>query len=526
MSRYSKHVNTKVTPQTEKIPGSDQVKNSAGGFVFQLDDFKRLDRFLILGNEGGSYYASEKEMTIKNADVVTRCLKEDGPATIKAIVEISVSGRAPKNDPAIFALAMACASKDPATRKLALEAVPAVCRIGTHLFQFVETVKNFRGWSRSFRAAIGDWYLSKTAEQLAYQIIKYRARHNWTHRDVLRLAHPTPTPALNYVLSFAAGKENKALRPNELIAAFQELQAAETAKEAVRVLRSNPALPWEAIPTTLLGHQEVWEALLPQLPLTAMIRNLGRMTANGLLAPMSDASKTVIDKLGDVEALQAARVHPLAVLVAMKTYESGKGVKGNLTWQPVQQIVDALDDAFYASFKNVQPTGKRWMLALDVSGSMSWSTIAGMPGITPRVASAAMALVTARVERDHFIMAFSDKLQKVGISPRQRLDSVMKSIDGIRMGGTDCALPMIHALETKTKVDTFVVYTDSETWFGGMHPKQALDQYRQKMGIPAKLIVVGMMANEFSIADPKDAGMLDVVGFDTATPNLMSEFSK
>jgi 60 kDa SS-A/Ro ribonucleoprotein len=42
---------------------------------------------------------------------------------------------------------------------------------------------------------------------------------------------------------------------------------------------------------------------------------------------------------------------------------------------------------------------------------------------------------------------------------------------------------------------------------------------------PARLIVVAMLANPFSIADPEDAGMLDVVGFDTATPAVMADFA-
>jgi 60 kDa SS-A/Ro ribonucleoprotein len=33
-----------------------------------------------------------------------------------------------------------------------------------------------------------------------------------------------------------------------------------------------------------------------------------------------------------------------------------------------------------------------------------------------------------------------------------------------------------------------------------------------------------MLSNKFSIADPKDAGMLDIVGFDSAAPALMSDF--
>jgi 60 kDa SS-A/Ro ribonucleoprotein len=113
----------------------------------------------------------------------------------------------------------------------------------------------------------------------------------------------------------------------------------------------------------------------------------------------------------------------------------------------------------------------------------------------------------------------------VPISPGQRLDDVVRITAAIPMGGTDCSLPMRDALKHKRPVDVFVVYTDSETWAGDIHPVQALQQYRDRMGIPARLIVVGMVSNGFTIADPNDAGMMDVVGFDLATPALMSDFA-
>jgi 60 kDa SS-A/Ro ribonucleoprotein len=111
------------------------------------------------------------------------------------------------------------------------------------------------------------------------------------------------------------------------------------------------------------------------------------------------------------------------------------------------------------------------------------------------------------------------------ISPRQRLDDVVRQVSSLPMGGTDCALPMVWATKNKVEADAFVVYTDSETWAGNVHPVQALRAYRERMGIAAKLIVVGMVSNGFTIADPSDAGMLDVVGFDTATPQLISGFA-
>lgn len=115
-------------------------------------------------------------------------------------------------------------------------------------------------------------------------------------------------------------------------------------------------------------------------------------------------------------------------------------------------------------------------------------------------------------------------LTELAISPRQRLDDVLRATSGMRFGGTDCAVPMLDAEAHRWAVDAFVVYTDNETWAGSVHPAQALRQYRARLGIAAKLVVVAMASNGFSIADPDDAGMLDVVGFDAATPRIVSDF--
>ena len=205
--------------------------------------------------------------------------------------------------------------------------------------------------------------------------------------------------------------------------------------------------------------------------------------------------------------------------------------------------MDALDHAFYLSFDSVEPTGKRTMLALDVSGSMVSPPIAGMPGISPRVASAALALVTARTEANHVITGFTaggenamdsgrdshypslnSGISLLNISPNMRLADAVKAVSNLPFGGTDCALPMLYALERGLEIDAFVVYTDSETWAGDIHPSQALQMYRERTGIPARLVVVGMTSDGFSIADPEDGGMLDVVGMSTATPALINDF--
>ena len=164
MSYLKYFPNRNATPQSQPIPGSNQVQNAAGGYAFAVDDWKRLDRFLVLGSEGGSYYASERKLTAENADAVLRCLQADGIRTVQRIVEISDSGRAPKNEPAILALALAFALGDADTRRAASEALPQVCRIGTHLFHFAQYVNALRGWGRGLRRAVANWYLKATAE--------------------------------------------------------------------------------------------------------------------------------------------------------------------------------------------------------------------------------------------------------------------------------------------------------------------------------------------------------------------------
>lgn len=530
MFKFTQHFSTKATPQSEPIPGSNQVPNSAGGYAWQLDDWARLDRFLILGSEGGTYYIAERELTRDNAAAVARCIAADGIRTINRIVAISDTGRAPKNDPAIFSLAMAAKLGDEPTRRAAYAALPKVCRIGTHLMHFAEYAQGFGGWGRGMRRAIGSWFNSRPATELAFQLAKYQARDGWSTRDLLRLAHPrAASPSHDRLFNWAVSGElpigagdDESL---ELIVAMYALRTMTDVIAGAQLIRDKK-VPRECIPTQWLAFPEVWEALLPAMPMTAMIRNLATMTRVGLLTQSSAATKHVVDQLRDTARLHKARIHPIAILAALMTYKAGRGMKGSGTWSPVSKIVDALDAAFYASFAAVEPSNKRMLLALDVSGSMSAGAVSGIVGLTPRIASAAMALVTAATEASHAFVGFSTELTPLSISPRQRLDDVVTAISGLPFSGTDCAQPMLWAQKHRVDVDTFVIYTDNETWAGHVHPSQALRAYRDARGIPAKLVVVGMTSNGFSIADPNDAGMLDVVGFDASTPPVIADFAR
>jgi len=528
-----------IEQNDQQIFDSRRVKNNAGGYVFELDRWKMLDRFLILGSEKNTYYSTAKELTIDNARNILRLLEEDGKRVVDRVVEISDSGRAPKNDPAIFILALAAAAKDANTRSYALEMMPLVVRTGTHLFQFIDYCDKLRGWGRALRNSISRWYIDKDLSQLVYQLIKYKSRCGWSHRDVLKKAHPKPkSPQQDFLFgSITRGLDDNGL---DLILDEDLTRYYIASTLGTKFNPDNPAdintvaklivqydLPREVIPTQMLNYPIIWEALLETgMPYTAMLRNLGKMSSVGVTRELSETTKKIVDTLTNTTIIQRARVHPINILAAKVVYSQGAGYRGSNTWSVNQQICDALETAFYESFKYLEPTGKRYMIAIDVSSSMVYENVPGLDFLTADVVSAAMAMAYIKKEDYVTTVAFSHKLIPVHLSKYMSIDSVIYELQAIKFGATDCALPMLYAADNNIPIDVFIIWTDNETWYGDVDPHVALKRYRDKMGINAKLVTCGVTATNFTIADPDDPGMLDIVGFDSAVPMLIDEFSQ
>lgn len=523
---YTNAPSQRRTHQTQVIPGreAEMATNDAGGVGFVLDKWGMLDRFLILGAEGGTYYVSKDKHVERNCTNLISCIKEDGARVVKVLTDVSTAGRAAKNEHAVFALARVFTDGDDAAKKAAELVFNNVVRIGTDLFHFCTYIQAFGSWGRRLRRTVSNWYLLKEPTQLAYQIGKYQQRDGFAHLDVLRLAHPSGASQAQIDLFKHVKGEEINFSPFPILNGMLQIKEPGISVKKAAGIITEFRLTHEMIPTELKNSKEIWDALLPHMPLTALIRNLGKLTEIGLLAPLSTALKAVLSKLGDAEYIQKSRIHPMAALVAMKVYSQGRGVKGSLVWSPNQKIVDALDQVFYTSFGFVEPIGKPMLLALDISGSMGWEAVPGLP-LNAREVSACMMMVTARVESDYHCLGFSHRLIDLPVSPSQRLNDVIKTISDLPFGSTDCSLPMQWATANAVKgIGGFAVYTDNETYYGNIHPSQALQEYRRKHGPGAKLAVVATSSSARTIADPQDAGMLDVVGFDTATPGVMSEF--
>lgn len=531
------HLNS--TPQTEKAK-SNQVKNSAGGFVFQADMWNRLERFLILGTDKPTYYASANK-TIRNSfKSIEECLESDAARTVSTIVDVVKNTRAPKVDASIAALAYCLSYPDENVRLLARNAVNDVCRTSTQLFQLIETTKDISGKNAALCKSVANWYTSKDPSALAYQVVKYKNRNGWSHADALRISHPkTNDSQMQAVLRYAShglesvtkkhkvedGRAYKALRKKdlpEIISIAEELKNETSERKVLKLIAEHRFITHEMINNDLLKSVDIWSALLKQMGATALIRNLGRMCSIGVFNKFEN-EKLCVERINKMcSEGDNTKLHPVAAFLAFRTYKSGQGQKGSLRWDPEQSICTALEELFYRSFKTVEPTNKKIMLALDVSGSMSCGS--SIPGLTCAEASALMAMVIARVEPYHEFYAFSHTFTKLDIRSTDSFETVCKKTNRLNFGYTDCSLPMTHAEKRAKYFDCFQIYTDCETYYGNVHPFEALKSYRKKVNSEAKLVVVAMQNNNFTIADPSDGGMLDVVGFDTAAPAVIQNF--
>lgn len=556
-------VSTRATPQSRPTDAT-QRRNDAGGYVFTVSDWDRLNRFLTLGVDGGSYYVKAQDLVTSNLDNLRALITREPVEVVRRVVEVSHAGRAPRQLPGLFVLAAVAGLAGVEGRRAAADAIPHVARTGSTLKTFVQYAEQFRGWGPVLRRGVANWYLQRDVASLAYQAVKYRTRVGWSDRDVLRLAHPKPARddlSRRALFDWMCGRDvgfvtrdadaelialddDVALDdvylpaddPLRIVEGFERIKRAASSVEAARLV-GEYRLPWEAVPDQFVNSRDVLGALLDAgMPQTALLRQLPRLTNAGVLT--GDRLRAVVKQLTNAERLRNGRVHPIQVLFALKTYQSGHAFRGSTSWTPVTRIVDALDAAFYTAFGAVEPTGKRFMLALDVSGSMG-VTIANS-NVSAREATAAMALATLNVEDDCHVVGFTGggsgrwdwsardagDVTPLTISPRQRLDDVVRYTNRLPFGGTDCALPMLYATRNDLEVDVFVIYTDNETWAGNVHPHEALRQYRERSGIPARLVAVGMTATNYSIADPRDSGQLNVSGFDGNVPGLLATFAR
>lgn len=546
-------VSNTMTSQRQPMPGvANQVRNAAGGYVFEKDLWTKVEDFLILGTTGGTFYTSEAKLTTANVDVLRKALAADPQRFVALVKSISASipSRAVKPDPCLFALALADA--DPKARPYVKGAFSSVARTTDHLAKSFGYGKNLWGktsksghgtspvMNRSRRTMLASWFNEADVHDVAFRALKARQRKTpqgeaMELRDIIRIAHVGGrTPEHRALIGWLAGRitDGSAREILPDVDNFLVAQAVKTPKEAVKVITER-RVPWEFLPSEVLESPQVWEALIDTIGLTALVRNLARMTRIGTLQAFSENNQRVVSRLTNPDKLVRARIHPMELYLALKVYESGSSqpnAKAQLRqWQPVASISNALAEAYALSFGGVEPSGARMLLAVDSSGSMSGSyyggqvIISGSPLKSPPYELAnAMALTTARIEGDltTHVIDVDTSVHASRITSKSRIGEIRGWMPS--GGGTNLSLPFSYARQKSLKVDGFVVYTDNETWAGRSHPAQELAAYRREVNPEARVVIVSMTATGYQIADPADEAVMAMAGLDASLPKVIS----
>ncbi|XP_051984418.1 RNA-binding protein RO60-like isoform X2 [Xyrauchen texanus] len=499
-----------------------------------------LRRFLCYGSETSTYNTKEHPLGIENALSLMQFIEGGrGCEVVEEIKRLNSEGHTVRPNPSLFALAVCSQHAECKTRQCALRAVKELCRTPARLFTFVQYKKELKEgsgmWGRALRRAVTDWYNSQDGLSLAQAVTKCNHRAGWSHQDLLRLSHMKPTndtvalvckymtKGWKGVLEVYGDKE----KSEDVQKVFAYLEAVEKAKHstdelAIIHLIEEHQLEKEQILTNHLKSKEVWNALLKEMPVVVLMRHLGRLTADKFLSPGSPDVAAICERIQDETALKKAKTHPFNILVVSENYKRGHGKRGKLKWEPDCDVVQSLDFAFHKSISNVESTGKRFLVAVDVSSSLS--SVAHGSSISTVAVAAAMCMVLAQTEPDTQVVVFSEgAVVPCAISSDMTLMQAAAQLIQSPGGSTDSALPITWASENDKTVDVFIIFTNNQT-FGRENTAETLQTYRQKSGTFSKLIVCWMIGSSLAIADPEDCGMLDICGFDSRAVDVIRNF--
>jgi 60 kDa SS-A/Ro ribonucleoprotein len=514
------------TRQTQPIPGreTEMIKGRSGGYMFDAGIWKMLRRCLLIGTAKSTYYAGKRELTEDFVAVVNQAVAEN-PGRVAEEILYASDGRAINNSAPILALVLLSMGETPEAKKAFAEIFGQVVRTGSHFYEWLNYTKSLRGFGKVVREAGKSWLSREDVKGLAYQLLKYQQRQGFTHRDALRLFHvkpPTETHRELFEWVVKGWEELPAEIPGDALAQIWWYEW----------LKRNPSETHAAIAQGRLTHemaapvgkmdQQAWQLLFQEMPIGAMLRNLGSLTELGVLRADESANILRVEAiLNNKEHLRKGRIHPIDVLKALKTYQSGgKLGRSQKTWQPVPRIVDILEKAVELSFDVVQPTGKVFMHAIDVSGSMSWGVVDSV-GLSCCEIATAMALVTAKAEQNYMIRGFATEFRDLGITAKDSFRSALAKASNQNFGGTDASVAYDWMIQHKFKADVICFWTDNESWAGYKHPTQALAQYRQKVNPNAKAVYVTLAPYNITLVDPQDPLSWDLAGFDPGTPRII-----
>lgn len=454
-----------MVPRPEKPTKS----NTQGYPAYEMGIREQYLQTLMTNTLGHTFYATQKTNVEKSESIHAAMLKEDPAFAAKALVYARNYGY--MRTQTVYGLAML--SK--VDTELFKSIFNQVIRTPNDLTDFMA----IRGkGSRAVKGAIANWMLQKMSE---YWAIKYGSagKQGYSLKDVIKIVHPKgdSVAGKNNLFKYLLGKDYDISELSQ-IQSFVDLKNAKTAKAKVSAITSGK-LPHEVV-TPFADSPEVWKALVPNMPIFALLKNLATIERHDA----ADANKAYIEGVfSNAEIIGKSKILPFRFLEAIDHVSRG--------W-----LQDALRDALELSFVNIPDIKGNTAVFLDVSGSMGPGY--GHPELLPKAAIFAIALI--KKTDNGKLLLFNTSLSEFTVSKRDSMLSQARSINA--RNGTDTALPFQHILNKGMKFDNIILITD-EQQNSGRPMYGVFDDYLRNVNPKTKLFIVDVAPNSHGSVDPK-----------------------
>lgn len=468
-----------VTPSLK----ADTV-NREGYAAFTKELEESYLQTLMTNTFGKTFYATSRDMIKESLVLHTKMVNKDPVFMAKAIVYARNKGYM-RSQP-IYGLAVLAKKsvvdakegvKESAARDSFKKIFSQVILTPKDMLDFVVAMKSMRGWGNAVRKTVRTWLTTKMS---TYWAVKYGSLKVGTYslRDVYRLAHPPvlegPKKAVvNYIVRGELGMEHPDLVQ---IDCFEKLKTATDADQKVELIRRG-RLPHEVATTFAGKDKKVWEAIVPQMPIFALLRNLATIERNEVV---KEAKTKIESTFSNETQVRKSKILPFQFLSAMEKVTT-------------PYIKDALRDGLEYSFHNLPEIKGKTVVFLDISGSMQSGSHIGTASVF------AVALMK-KIEEGKLYL-FDTEIEEKHISKR---DSLLTQAQTIKArGGTNTSITISKIMQNKEKYDNIIMLTDEQQNSGEPFCDR-LAFYQKNFNPDVKTFIIDVSPNTGSRGLPLD----------------------
>lgn len=480
---------TNAFGKTSRTIKNSEMVNREGYPAYTRPLEEQYVQTVFCNSIGPSFYASSKELLTEADRIHDEMLAKDPEFAAKAIIAAREQGFM-RLQP-IFGLAKLSAV-DP---NLFSRIFRRVVRIPSDLMDFMTILDGMgRGQGgRAVKRVIAD-FLNDVSE---YWVIKYNSENRgrgYNLTDAVRTVHPKPKNEKQEALfRYLVGKEtDMSLLPQ--IAAYERYKKAKTKEERIAAIREG-SLTHEVVTSTGNMDENIWSALMLEMPVFALLRHLNALDRAGVL----DANRGHVQELfTDKEVLGKSKILPFRFATAYREVHKA--------W-----VRDVLDRATDLSFDNLPDISGRTLVALDVSASMDGQYV--------KIGSLFAFALYKKTQGDSLFYLFNRYAWDANPSMEE---GILKQAARIRVSGrTNTGSPVEKLMVDGQKVDNIILITD-EQQNSGSEFYHVLQDYRRKFNPNTKAFIVDVSPYRTGMVPSDDDKTFYVYGWSDTVLNYIA----